>query len=251
MAIECNPTGQHAVSLLRPPGGISSFRSVSVVTIMGWAQADRLPTDSVNQYAVAGLAGGTPAPPGLSGDARAEFFINPTGGIHVSSRPADAPGPVATESPVSYVTPGLIYHLATIFDFGNNLLHYYVNGVYRNSKTVSFNAAVTSNTNSSNGAIGADEKASDGDVFNGRLEDIRFYNRGLTPAEIQTIFACEGVDGIVQGLQDRFALDDQPAGTVITPGSVRDSGIQGAHGTNQNSPTFKLALKTTSRRRMP
>ena len=40
----------------------------------------------------------------------------------------------------------------------------------------------------------------------GYFEDCRIYNRQLSDAEIQTIYACKGHDGIAYGLAGRWTM---------------------------------------------
>lgn len=54
------------------------------------------------------------------------------------------------------------------------------------------------------------------EFFDGRLEDLRVYNRGLGQAEIETIVAGKGKDGIYAGLLARYPMNEQPHSAVST-----------------------------------
>jgi hypothetical protein len=68
-------------------------------------------------------------------------------------------------------------HLVTTFD--GSTLRLYVNGVMVESAAVNGAAAVSS------GALRIGGNAVWGEYFKGRIDDVRIYNRALSPAEIQ------------------------------------------------------------------
>ncbi|HSN70007.1 MAG TPA: LamG-like jellyroll fold domain-containing protein [Steroidobacteraceae bacterium] len=72
----------------------------------------------------------------------------------------------------------------------------------------------------------------------GDLDDIRIYNRVLTPTEIQTIYNRRGTDDIINGLLVRYLLQDAAPGTDLTGASdeVRDSG-PGGYDATANDPS--------------
>jgi hypothetical protein len=71
--------------------------------------------------------------------------------------------------------------------------------------------------------IGQSDKTGSPTVsFNGSISDVRFYGRVLSDAEIATIHAARGIDGIVDGLVGRWPLDEGPeGGTVVGADSVK------------------------------
>lgn len=52
--------------------------------------------------------------------------------------------------------------------------------------------------------------------WQGRLTDMRLYNRILTDEEAFTIYESEGIDGIVEGLVRRYPLREGPPGATVT-----------------------------------
>jgi len=74
-------------------------------------------------------------------------------------------------------------------------------------------------------------------LLNGYMGDARIYDRALTDAEISTIHACNGADGIVDGLVARWPLNDvapvapPPAGA----GDLKDHTPNALHATWQNA----------------
>lgn len=67
-----------------------------------------------------------------------------------------------------------------------------------------------------------------GASWDGLIDDVRLYNRYLSPEEIQTIYATAGVDNIVNGLVYRFIFNELSAGSTIptTTGFVKGSTIE-------------------------
>ncbi len=75
--------------------------------------------------------------------------------------------------------------------------------------------------------------------LSGHLEDIRIYNRILTLAEVQTIYACQGSDSITYGLIHRWLMNEGPISSVASgTGLVKDYGINQVNMTPFNSPVF-------------
>jgi len=71
----------------------------------------------------------------------------------------------------------------------------------------------------------------------GVYDDFRIYTRRLSLAEIQTIYACRGTDGIVNGLKNRFIFQAGPAGSAVGT-TVRDVGPSGNDFTRVGNPTY-------------
>lgn len=74
--------------------------------------------------------------------------------------------------------------------------------------------------------------------LDGLLDDVRIYNRGLSPAEIQTMFTLRGADNIVQNLLHRWRMNELAPGVLATvAGSIID--LTGAfNGTPGASPIY-------------
>jgi glucose/arabinose dehydrogenase/PKD repeat protein len=74
------------------------------------------------------------------------------------------------------------YFVAGVYNGATGSLDVYVNGQPDNGGLV---GTVTTGQQSSSAAVNIGERASGGFNFNGRLDDIRIYNRALSPSEIQ------------------------------------------------------------------
>jgi hypothetical protein len=75
--------------------------------------------------------------------------------------------------------------------------------------------------------LGGDRTESNSFKWTGLIDDVRWYNRALSLAEIQTIHGGRGVDGIVDGLVNRMPLKELAPGAAPGAGAVKDvSGAQ-------------------------
>ena len=91
----------------------------------------------------------------------------------------------------------------------------------------SMTAGNTSNTASRNAAIGAEDNGS-GSFVDGKIWDVRLYDRYLSDVECDAIFATRGADDILEGLQHRFMLNQFAPGAVIgtTVGLLGDCAVR-------------------------
>lgn len=132
---------------------------------------------------------------------------------------------------------------ATVFSTGT---YYFIAGVYNGATMQTFVNAVstaslaktgTVESNTNNARIGGVDPGSGAfrRKFNGRIDDIRIYNVGLTTAELETIYNARGHDGIVRGLLHRWLVNELAPGTAATvAGSIKDM----AAGQFNASPIF-------------
>ncbi len=75
--------------------------------------------------------------------------------------------------------------------------------------------------------------------FDGIISDARLYDRALSAAEMQTVHAVRGRDGIVDGLLHRYLLNEgAPGVAAVGAGLNKDSGPGGIDGTPVASPPF-------------
>jgi hypothetical protein len=151
-------------------------------------------------------------------------------GWHVQLRGAGGPGPRENfwmwqgwtstngvwKSPDGSIATGEWYHLAAVYDGSStaNDAVLYING----------ESVTVTETSAPSGTID-DDSAQDclignvGDLFRefgGTIADLRIYNRLLSAAEIATIHAARGVDGIVSGLVSRWFMDEGPIASVAS-----------------------------------
>lgn len=139
------------------------------------------------------------------------------------------------------------YHVAVTLDWVNGEFRLYVNG-----ELVASNLAVAGWTgNSQSGSSAANRVGSNLGVSTfttARIQDLRTYLRALTPAEVRHMHAARGGDRILNGLHNRWILNNGAPGGTIGANAVRDYGPGQNHGSGANSPTWAGApLRTRPR----
>ena len=83
--------------------------------------------------------------------------------------------------------------------------------------------------------IGSNVQAA-GRSWDGIVDDVRVYDRALSPAEVETMYATGGPDGIVSGL--KFRADFREGAPGVTATDVKDRGPDDHAITVVNSPVF-------------
>ncbi len=123
------------------------------------------------------------------------------------------------------------HHAVWTWDGTTNRL--YVNGVEdANSLTALQTAAITD--------INFGRWTGGSEYYPGTLDDMRIYDRALSPEEVATIYAARGTDGIVDGLVSRWLMNEGSEGSAASgAGNVRDSAINANNGEAFTSPTYE------------
>lgn len=147
----------------------------------------------------------------------------------------NAPGNWAT--PDSSITLNNWYHAAVSYNSGSssNVPKIYLNGVSQSLTVVSNPSGSLMTDAGADMSIGNQE---DGVVtFDGYVGDARAYDRILSDAEIQTIYASRGHDAIVDDLVGRWLLNEGAPGTNPSgSGVIKDLSNYGNHGTPSAGP---------------
>lgn len=136
-------------------------------------------------------------------------------------------GGSALVSAAANPTTGVYHHLAYTYDGTTHRL--YIDGVFSNSTTVA----------NVSGAETIVEIFGNQWTENGvqTLDDVRIYNRALSVSEVQTVYACRGIDSIVSGLVSRWIFSEgAPGSSPSVATQIRDLA-----GTN-NGTAFSAAL---------
>lgn len=131
------------------------------------------------------------------------------------------------------LTNGEWNHLAFVYSVAEGRKTIYLNGVFSAEST---NTIDTLNTTRSGKGFGF---PIDGTFLDGVIDDARFYNRVLSVAEIQTIIAARGVDGITDSLLARWLMHEGATGNIASvAGSVKDLSDQRVNGDPTNGPLY-------------
>lgn len=142
------------------------------------------------------------------------------------------------------LTPGVWYHIVGTYD--GTTMRIYVNAVEENT------VAKIGDVRTGPVDIWLGDQPGDpgSRPTDGKMADVRVYNRVLNPEEIQAIFHARGIDGIVQGILGRWMLNGgAPGDTVpIAAGAIKDLvGVRA--GTQTGDPVFAGDTLRLRRRR--
>jgi len=166
---------------------LAMLQRVTGVTLSGWICPDSLPPEG-QQAVILCLSrnnGATPTP-----ESRATMSVGPGGTLGCGARVLDTGKGVWVRSNDKPIKVGTWVHVAGVIDYTTDTIAVFVNGIpFAASGTVKFEAKMTPNTPSTNGAIGCDDDGRTG-FFKGQLSDLRLYNRALTKDEIAEIAAA-------------------------------------------------------------
>lgn len=141
------------------------------------------------------------------------------------------------------------HHGAAVRD--GSTLRLYRDGVERNTGGLpgGYDLSGMSQREAHIGAIRRQDTGAIIEFFDGEIEDVRVYGRALSPAEIQTIYATQGADGIVDGLIAGWPLDEGAEGaTASGADSSKDIGTNDLDGTPNNSPVYRGSERRFRRR---
>lgn len=166
----------------------------------------------------------------------------PSSGLTMRFTIANA-GPAANVDSIATINDGNWHHVVGVYN-GATPIDIYIDGVLDN--TSAGNAPASTGTTGNDVSVGAVNTAR---FFTGDIDDVRVYDRALSAAEVATIFAARGTDGIVSGLIGRLLLNEGAPGTVASgAGLNKDISNNGNNGTPTNSPTFTDGILRFRRR---
>ncbi len=160
-------------------------------TSTGWVDVAGPVINTSQSYTVAGWiklnnVSGYQSLVGIDGALASPFYLQTdgsTGMFRFSLTNGDTSGPGFTS--IEGVTPvvGTWYRLVGVYDKTANTMTFYVNGVSQGSLTAPTTWAATGHT-----AIGrAQYNAVQTDFVNGAIDDVRFYSRALSAAEVAAL----------------------------------------------------------------
>jgi len=83
------------------------------------------------------------------------------------------------------LSPSTWYNLVVTYSFSNNTANIYINDSFINSKVLNLSATSTINTNLVLGSYRSDVGFA---YFNGSIDQVRIFNKALTPLEVQSLY---------------------------------------------------------------
>lgn len=117
------------------------------------------------------------------------------------------------------INAGTLYHCVCTIASGTNTAQIFINGELDNSGTDNDGSAPTA-------ALEIASRPGVSEFLDGYLEDFRIYDRVLSLAEVQTMYACKGIDNITYGLIHRYLLNELPQDTrTVSATAVKDYGV--------------------------
>ncbi len=127
-------------------------------------------------------------------------------------------------------------HVVLTADTTTGAVEVYIDGLLEDSQT----SATGDMTTHAFSDIGRMTKTGGGaEFFGGTYDDVRIYDRILSAAEVATIHASRGTDGIVEGLRNRWRMNEGAEGvTASGSGQNKDIAADGNDGTPTASPFF-------------
>lgn len=235
MAIITATTGSKDISL--PSSGYSLCANIAGASLTGWLNASSFPAGlGSTVFPWCFLNGNTAIRLGL-------LTVTQAGGVHArgSARRLDADG-VSSATGTTTITTATNWFLAMTADFNQNgtkNLLIYVNAVLEGTTNV---ASWTGNLDAAacqSGSIGSFGNGTA--FFDGTLDDMRFYTRVLSQAEITGIYTARGRDSDLNGIATRYSLNEAASGAATGAGSVIER-TRLANATPNNSPTYTSAI---------
>lgn len=140
--------------------------------------------------------------------------------IRAGGRALDSDSFKTIDSSASVLDTNL-HHVVIVFDYQNDSAYIYIDGVLDVSDTnMGWTAGNCSNTAPAEADVGGANSL--GNAADANFHDFRGYKRALTAKEVMTIYASEGKDGIIDGLELWLKAIEASSGTAITTSLIKD-----------------------------
>lgn len=207
------------------------------LTLSGWLYRDTFTTDDTVIAKRNGIIAGDTGYIAYIDDATDQLIFEVSDGIDEYSLTS-----VATFTATGW------YHYAIVWDQDSAAnSEIYVNGLANSATDIGTIGNIGDLSNAVVLAMGAESDA--GDPFDGKIDEVRAYNRVLAASEIQSLYTAgggtkvstavsqsQGTGRLDSGLAGYWALDDGTSGA--TPTSATDSSTNANTGTLTNGPTW-------------
>jgi hypothetical protein len=214
----------------------------TAVTHMCWVTIPQYPTSS-NQGAFAFYGHSATSSNGYAW----EMGVLPSPGLIVCETTTNS-GLVDPTS-ASGISLNTWTHVAASWDSGSQTTKIYINGALSSSTSVPGTTLSTPTSGPFTVAVDLNVGITHPQQeLIGTLEDIRVYSRLLSAAEINTIWATRGRDGIVNNLVVSYRLDELSVGTTVTVSGIKDCSTNNVAFSNlTGSPSYALGQSSFTR----
>lgn len=214
----------------------SQFRNKSAASVGCWARFDQLVIDRVMMKFSTGLGSNT---------TRLSLGITSGAAIQVGCRILDSDSS-ATHSVLLATPPeaGDWHHYLVAVNYTTRTFQLYYDGALVNTTLMTaVTAGNTSDTNSLSGGIGIANPPTGNAFWSGSIEDMKFFDRIISPAEALTIYTMRGRDHIWEGITGYWPLNDLGPSVAIAT-AVDVSGLGGA-ASPIGAPVFGEGITST------
>jgi len=172
---------------------------------------------------------------------------NPSGGqavLRIRARVPDTGSTFSLQSPNVTAQSGVWQHVVAQIDCNGKSAQIYSNGILDFEGVMPFTASATTNTPSDVAYLGGEDATNI--FFAGDIDDFRIYDRLLGPAEVATLYAARGHDGIKEGLLNRFSLNGINSSVVGDLPNLTN----GRSASSENSPVFTSEILSLRRKNL-
>src|SRR3989338_2689930 len=213
----------------------ATISGLSAVSVSVWFKMSSFPGLNDFQFVV--------SKSNLSDNREYRFRLEDSSGgnglVWIISNDGNDPGTAKTVHGISNFSLNTWYHAVGTYDDNNNdLLHLYINGVLVDTETGESGGTFDGTGNLFFGSDGIN--ASTGDEFDGQIDEVRVYNRALSPDEIKRLYKIGSTfvvnktrqDTLREGLVGHWSFD----GTDMDGNRALDRSGQGNTGALTNGP---------------
>lgn len=203
-----NQTAGQAVSL---PANTQFITNAPGATLTAWVRLD----GGTSNRTIIGINNGDTATGGGQGGSRATLQIIDSSGnaqVRALGRRVDSGGSNNATSGTNFLTLGQTYFLAGVFDYMNNAIRVYIDGVQVGSSTPGW-TALSSNTANLVSEIGSVPTASatNQEYWPGLIDGVRVFNTALTTEQIMGLYTNPDV------VPNPFVPGDTDGDGVVEP----------------------------------
>lgn len=204
------------------------LNAASAATVMGWLTLE----SAVGTMGFFAFAIGPP--PGMSATSRYALEIRSTRIPQTVVRPDDVAS--FSELGIGALTIGTRHHVGCSVDIANDTTRLYIDGVEDSNFSPAYIPTAWPASNSKNAALGAKADGSS-ELMDGIIEDMRAYNRIVTPKEFAAIFHLNGLDNIRP--DHRYLLNEGHDGkTASGVGTAKDIGSRRQDAEPKAAPVY-------------